>query len=85
MSITYKMSLSDDLVRVLNAARGPLSLQEFTLLALLDKCNGSAVEQELRRQVDQLQYLLAQRAVPLAVAETAMPCSAAPTDERLEW
>ena len=58
MSVSFRMTISEELAELIEQRRGVLSVQEFTLLALLDRCNGSAVEYELRQQVQQLMQLL---------------------------
>jgi hypothetical protein len=96
VSITYKMSLSDELAELVEQRRGVLSVQEFTLLALLDRCNGSAVEQELRQHIQQLMQLLGRVTAPPrerqaseALDEPGMASSGPggddEGDERLGW
>jgi hypothetical protein len=64
MSLSYRMTISEELAQLVEQRRGVLSLQEFTLLALLDRCNGSAVEHELWQQVRELQQLLGRVTAP---------------------
>jgi hypothetical protein len=64
MSVSYRMTISEELAQLVEQRRGVLTVQEFTLLALLDACQGSRVEHELRQQVRELQHLLGRVTTP---------------------
>lgn len=67
-SHVYKMTLSPEMLALVEQCRGVQSIQEYTLAALLDKCQGSAVERELRAELDRLHQTLRDVLVERTVA-----------------
>jgi len=58
MSVWFKLTISDELAAQIEIKRGVLSLQAFTTQALIAACEGSMVEQELRREIERLHVTL---------------------------
>jgi hypothetical protein len=89
MSVSYRMTISEELAQLVEQRRGVLTVQECTLLALLDACQGSRVEHELRQQVRELQHLLGRATVPPSEqgggSERALPGGDMACDDRLGW
>ena len=58
MSRIWRQTISDELAELIDARRGPLSLQEYTTFVLAAACEGQALAQrvaELERQVADLE------------------------------
>jgi hypothetical protein len=58
MSRIVKLTIPDELARRADEQRGEESMQSFTLAALRSAVHGSAVEAELRRQLDTLTEIM---------------------------
>lgn len=57
MSRIWRQTISDELAELIDARRGPLSLQEYTTFVLAAACEGQTLAQriaELERQVAEL-------------------------------
>lgn len=94
MGEQLKLTIDSELLKLVDARRGTLSRQAYILGALLDKLQGSPVEQELRAQNERLLQLLTgerlelpatpQRTVEREQQTTrATPARAEP--EQLDW
>jgi hypothetical protein len=82
MSVIKKLTLSDELARLVDQARGPLSFQDFALQALAAACTEPPLVAELRAEIERLHATI--RIV--ATGATATPSApAVPLDERLGW
>jgi hypothetical protein len=80
MSVVKKLMFSDELARLADQARGPLSLQDFAVQALA-ACTEPPLVAELRAEIDRLHATI--RIVTTGTAAASTP---APTpDERLSW
>jgi hypothetical protein len=70
----------------IEARRGLLSVQEFTVQALVAACEGSMVEQALRAEIERLHVTLRafghQPTAELRASEVPQTCSG---DRRLGW
>jgi hypothetical protein len=97
-SHVYKMTLSPEQLALVEQCRGVMSLQEYTLAALLDRCQGSAAERELRAELERLHstlrdVLVERSVVPVKSSDTPreqlldsllrQPTPAAP--DKLDW
>jgi hypothetical protein len=87
MSVTFRLTISEQLARRIEAKRGLLSLQAFTIQALVAACEGSMVEQELRAEIERLHLTLrafgAQTIADQPAPEVAQ--RVADDDRRLGW
>lgn len=54
MSYTYRQTISTDLAALIDAKRGPASVQDFTTAALIAACGVSPVVLELRQEIERL-------------------------------
>lgn len=58
-SAVYKLTLSAEVAALVEQHRGALSVQEFAIVALLEKCQGSPGERAARAEIDRLHATLA--------------------------
>ena len=54
MSHTYRQTISDDMAECIDARRGPLSLQDYTTLALHASLCEPPIVAELRAEIERL-------------------------------
>jgi hypothetical protein len=84
MSIWFKLTISEQLAARIEAKRGLLSLQEFTIQALVAACEGSLVELELRCEIERLHVTLRCFGRQPS-AELPAPQAGTSDDQRLGW
>ena len=78
MSLVYRQTISDELAALIDTRRGPLSIQDFTTMALYAACGEIAIVVELRAELERLhQTIRAFAGVPVA-----MPLL---SDDKLSW
>jgi len=58
-SAVYKLTLSPAVAALVEQHRGALSVQEFAIVAMLEKCQGSPSERVLRDEIERLHATLA--------------------------
>jgi hypothetical protein len=87
MCVWFKLTISEAFVAQIEAKRGLLSLQAFTVQALIVACEGSPVEQGLRAEIEGL-HLSLQCFGHSPAIEPPMrdaPQAGADDDQRLGW
>ncbi len=73
MSRVYRQTISDELAALIDEKRGPLSLQDFTTLALAQACGDSPVVVELRAEIERLHMTIrAFSAAPVQLEDTQL-------------
>lgn len=65
MSLTYRQTVSDNLAALIDQRRGPLSIQDFTTLALMQACGECPVVAELRAEIERLHQTIRARKAPV--------------------
>lgn len=58
-SVVYKLTLSAEVAALVEQHRGVLSVQEFAIHAMLEKCQGTPGERALRDEIERLHVTLA--------------------------
>ena len=87
MSVWFKLTISDQLAAQIETKRGLLSLQEFTIQALITACEGAPLEQELRTEIERLHVTVRcfGRQPTAELPAPALPQAGADDDRRLGW